>query len=302
MDKGSKIFIVGHDDFVEGSLWKYFTDSGYLNVFSSSRMGMDPTIQATVFDFFQTYRPEYVFLFPTQSGGIGINQQRPADFIYHNLSSQDNILYASWKFGVKKLLFYAPACVYPKECVQPIKEEYLLTGRLEESSEPYAVAKIAGIKLCQAYRRQYGLNTIVVVPAALYGPGCDMNEQTGHVMGALIGKFKEAVVNHKSEVMVWGTGAPKREFLYIDDFIGACFFLMEQYDDEGIINAGSGQEVSIKELAQTVAGVCGFKGKILFDETKPNGVPRKLLDSARLKALGWKPRMSLKEGLMKACV
>jgi len=231
------------------------------------------------------------------SGGIEVNRQNPAEFLYHNLESQNNIIYSSWKFGVKKLLLIASSCIYPRECPQPMKEEYLLTGPLEPTSESYSVARIAGIRLCQNYRRQHNFNAITMVPAALYGPGDDMNEATAHVIGGLIGKFADALQNGKKEVRIWGTGNPRREFLYIDDFVAACLFLMDRYDEESIINVGIGKDVSIKELAELLAKVSGFQGKIAYDATKPDGTPQKLIDNARMSKLGWKPKIDLKEGL-----
>ena len=218
MNKDSKILIVGHDDITENSLYSYFSDNGYENVFSSSRMGLDPTIQVSVYDFFQKQKPEYIFLASTRSGGIEANDKNGAEFMYHNLESQNNILYASWKFGAKKLLYFGGSCVYPKECAQPMRPEAILTGSLEATSESYSLAKIAGLKLCQAYKKQYGFNAIVMIPATIYGAGSDVDIQTAHVMGALIGKFAQAAKENSNEVVVWGTGSARREFLYTDDF------------------------------------------------------------------------------------
>lgn len=299
MNKESKILIVGHDDVMEQSLRNYFQREGYANVFSSSSIGLNATIQASVYEFFQKYRPEYVFLASTRSGGIEANLKNGGEYIYHNLESQNNIVYAAWKFEVKKLLFFAGSCVYPKDCAQPMCEKALLTGPLEETSEPYSVAKIAGIKLCQAFRRQYGLNTLVMIPATIYGPGSNVDLEQAHVMGALIAKFTSAAEKNSKEVIVWGTGKPRREFLYADDFVSACVYLMGHYDSDEIINAGCGSDVSIQELARIIAGVSGFKGKIIFDQTKPDGTMKKLLDSRRIHDLGWKPRVSLEEGIRK---
>lgn len=299
MDKDSKILIVGHNDIIEHSLRSYFENNGYRNVFSSSTIGLNPTIQASVYEFFQKHRPEYVFLASTRSGGIEANAKNGAEFIYHNSESQNNILYSSWKFGAKKLLYFAGSCVYPKECSQPMNEESLLTGELEKTSEPYSVAKIAGIKLCQAFKKQYGFNAIVMVPATIYGAGSDVNSETAHVIGALIGKFTNAVKENQQEVVVWGTGQPRREFLYADDFVDACRFLMENYDGDEVVNIGSGGDITIKELAETIAEIVGFRGSIVFDETKPDGTMRKLLDSRRMTDLGWKARISLEEGIKK---
>jgi len=301
MDKSSKILIVGHNDIIESSLQSFFNDNGYTDVFASSAIGLNPTIQASVYEFFQKNRPEYVFLASTRSGGIEANINNGAEYIYHNLESQNNILYSSWKFGVKKLLYFAGSCVYPKECSQPMNEDALLTGPLEETCESYALAKIAGIKLCQAFKRQYGLNAVIMIPATIYGAGSDVNIETAHVMGALIGKFAGAIQNNQKEVTVWGTGTPRREFLYADDFVDACQFLMNQYDGEQIVNAGSGNDVSIKELAEIIAEITGFEGTIVYDKSKPDGAMQKLLDNRRMTQLGWKPKVSLKEGIKKTC-
>ncbi len=297
MNKDSKILVVGHDDIIEKSLTGHLQSSHFQNVFSSSTIALNTTIQPSVYDFFSKHRPEYVFLASVRSGGIEANQRHPAEFIYHNIESQNNIVYASWKFGVKKLLFLASSCVYPKDCPQPMKEEHLLTGPLEETSEPYAVAKITGIKLCQAYRRQYGLNAIVAIPATLYGPGSDTEPATAHVMGALFGKFMDAVKNNSPQVTIWGTGAPRREFLFADDFVAACLFLMERYQGEEIMHIGSGSDVSIKELAEMIQRVCGYKGRIIFDTSKPDGAMKKLLDSNLIRQLGWQPKVSLEQGI-----
>ena len=299
MNKDSKILIVGHHDIIENSLKNYFVSGGYKDIFSSSAIGLDPTIQPSVYDFFQNKRPEYVFLGSTRSGGIEANQKRPAEFIYHNCESQNNILYAAHKFGVKKLLFFAGSCVYPKECSQPMKEDDLLTGPLEKTSEAYSLAKIAGIKLCQSFREQYGFQAIVAIPATIYGPGCDMNLQTAHVIGALIGKFARAVKNEEREVIVWGTGNPCREFLYMDDFNNACLFLMDHYDNAQMINLGCGYDISIKQLAELIAQIAGFKGRIAYDHSKPDGTPRKLLDHSRITQLGWQAKVSLQQGIQR---
>lgn len=299
MNKDSKILIVGHNDAVENALRSFLGARGYRNIFSSSAIGLNPAIQVSVYEFFQKHRPQYVFLASTRSGGIEANKKNGAEFMYHNLESQNNILYSSWKFGVRKLLYLAGSCVYPKECPQPMKEDALLTGALEETSEPYAVAKIAGIKLCQAFKRQYGFNAVVMVPATVYGPGSDVRIETAHVIGALIGRFAGAVKEDRKEVAVWGTGRPRREFLYVDDFAEACLFLMANYDGEQIVNAGCGSDVTVRELADIIAGITGFTGRIVFDETKPDGAMRKLLDSARMTGLGWRAKVSLEEGIRK---
>lgn len=297
MNKDSKILVVGHDDVIEKSLTGHFQSSHFPNIFSSSAIALNTAIQPSVYDFFAKHRPEYIFLASTRSGGIEANQKYPAEFMYHNLESQNNILYASRKFGVKKLLYFAGSCVYPRECPQPIKEEYLLTGALEKTSEAYSVAKIAGVKMCQAFRKQYGLNAIVAIPATIYGPGSDVDLTTAHVMGALIGKFADAVQNNAPEVVIWGTGNPLREFLYADDFVRAAVFLMDHYTDERIVHIGCGGDVAIKDLAQMIQRISGFKGRITFDGSKPDGTMKKLLDTSLLSGLGWRPQVPLEEGI-----
>ncbi|MFA5059106.1 MAG: GDP-L-fucose synthase [Candidatus Omnitrophota bacterium] len=299
MQKSSKILVIGHQDVIENSLGSYFARQGFDHVFLSGMIGWDVLNQANVKKFFEEKRPEYVFLGSVRSGGIAANQKFSAEFIYENLEAQNNIVHAAYTFGVKKLLFLAGSCVYPKESLQPIKEKYLLTGPLEETSEAYSVAKIAGIKLCQAYQRQYKFDAIVAIPATIYGPGSDANQETAHVIGALIGKFTEAKLRNEKSVVVWGTGKPQREFIYADDFVESCLFLMEKYKDEEPINIGCGRDVSIKELASLIADISGFKGEIIFDKTKPDGTMRKLLDNQKIEKLGWKPKVDLKEGITK---
>jgi len=301
MDKNSPILIVGHNDIIENSLYNYLRSGGYKNVFSSSLIGLDSSIQPSVYHFFSQYRPEYVFLASTRSGGIEANQKFPAEFIYHNLESQNNIIYSAHKFGTKKLLYVASSCVYPKDCPQPIKEEYFLTGKVEETSEPYAVSKIAGIMLCQSFRKQYNFNAIAMIPATVYGPGSDTDSLTSHVMGALIGKFETALKEGKEKIVLWGSGSPRREFIYADDFVKAALFLMDHYSEEKIINVGCGYDITIKELAKTIAGIVGFKGEIIFDESKSDGVMQKLLDNNRMVTMGWKTSVPLREGIEKTC-
>ncbi len=240
--------------------------------------------------------PEYVFLASTKSGGILANQTYPADFIHYNLISQDNIIHSSFRYGVKRLLYFSSSCVYPKTCPQPMKEDYLFKGPLEETSEAYSIAKIAGIKMCEAYQKQYGFNTIVMIPATIYGPGLDVDIHKAHVLGALMGKFHEAIMKGLKRVVVWGTGSPRREFLYVDDFVQATLFLMRKYSKLQMINVGGGDDISVKELARLMARITGFKGKIIFDKTRPDGVKRKLLDNHRIKQLGWTPKIKLEEG------
>ncbi len=296
-EKDSRILIVGHDDIIENSLFDYFRSKKSSCVFSSSKIALDTTSQNAVNQFFQKEKIQYVFLASTRSGGIVANQEHPAEFIYHNLESQNNIIHGAYRFGVKKLLFFAGSCVYPKETKQPLKEEYLLTGPLEETSEAYSVAKIAGIKLCEYYKKQYGFNALTVIPATIYGPGSNVNVATAHVIGALIGKFSDAKFSSKKEVVVWGTGLPRREFIFIDDFISAAIFLMEKDNKHQMINVGCGQDISIKELALLIKNIVGFKGKIIFDKTKPDGTMKKLMNNKKITQLGWKPKVSLEEGI-----
>jgi GDP-L-fucose synthase len=255
--------------------------------------------QVATASFFQEERPEYVFLAAARVGGIWANNTYPAEFIYSNIMMEMNIIHASYRSEVKKLLFLGSSCIYPRECAQPMKEAYLLSGPLEPTNEPYAVAKIAGIKACQSYNRQFGCNYISVMPTNLYGPNDNFDLETSHVLPAFIRKFHEAKVESRPSVTVWGTGAPKREFLHVDDLADACVFLMNHYHDPEIINIGCGKEISISELARLVKDVVGFTGEIEYDRKKPDGMPRKLLDVGKLKSLGWEPTLSLREGIEK---
>jgi len=299
MRKNSKILIVGHNDIMEKSLCKALKSEGFVNVFSSSAIALNTSIQPAVYEFFSKHRPEYVFLGSIKSGGIAANQKYPADFIYLNSESQNNIIYAASKFGVKKLLYIASSCVYPKDCPQPMKESYILTGAMELTSLPYSLAKSAGIVLCQSYKRQHGLNAIVMIPATVYGPGSDTHIETSHVLGALIKKFSDAVRNGDSKVTIWGTGRPQREFLYCEDFVAASFFLMKHYTGDNVINVGCGEDISILELANIIAKVSEYRGEIVFDSAKPDGTYRKLLDNTCMSALGWKKKVNIQEGIKK---
>lgn len=299
MNKHSKILVVGHNDAIENALIQYFQTNKYSHIFSSSALKLELLNQKKVLSFFNNKKIDYVFLGSIRSGGIAANQRFAAEFIYENLESQNNVIHAAYKSGVKKLLYFMSSCAYPKECGQPIKEESLLTASLEETSEPYSVAKIAGVKLCQTYKRQYGFEAIVAAPATIYGPGSDMDIETAHVMGALIGKFYRAIQEGQSQVTVWGSGVARREFLFTEDFVKACIFLMDHYNDSQLINVGCGYDVSIKELASMMKEVSGFKGKIVFDGTKPEGAMKKLLDNRRITKLGWKAKVDLKEGIGK---
>lgn len=299
MRRDSKIFIVGHNDSVENSLKKYFQAQKFAHVISNTQDRINVLDQTKVDNFFKKFKPEYVFLGSLRSGGIAANQKFPAEFIYENTHSQNLVIDAARRYNVKKLLYFSSSCVYPKEAKQPIKETSLLTGPLEETSGPYAVAKIAGTRMCQAYKAQYNFNAIAAVPATLYGPGSDTDIENAHVLGALIAKFHKAIIENASEITLWGSGKPKREFLYIDDFVSACLFLMDKYDGTDVINVGSGNDVTIKQLALMIKNTSGYKGKITFDTTKPDGAMRKLMDNARMRKLGWKPKVSLEEGIAK---
>ena len=297
MNRESKIFVAGHRGLVGSGILRKLQAEGYTNLVTRTRAELDLRDQAAVNRFFEEERPEYVFLAAAKVGGILANSTYPADFIRDNLQIQTNVIDAAYRSGVKKLLFLGSSCIYPKFAPQPMKEEHLLTGPLEPTNEWYAVAKIAGIKMAQAYRRQYGFNAISLMPTNLYGPGDNFDLETSHVIPALIRKFHEAKVEGKPHVVVWGTGKPRREFLHVDDLADAALFLMQNYDGEEIINVGVGEDVSIRELAELIRDVVGYEGEIVFDTTKPDGTPRKLLDVSRLHALGWRARISLREGL-----
>jgi GDP-L-fucose synthase len=299
MRRDSRIFIVGHNDSIENSLKKYFQGQSFTHVLSNTQDRIDVLNQSSVADFFKKFRPEYVFLGSLRSGGIAANQKFPAEFIYENSQSQNLVIEASQRWNVKKLLYFSSSCVYPAAAKQPIKETSLLTGPIEETSASYAAAKIAGTKMCQAYKTQYGFNAIAAVPATLYGPGSDTDIETAHVLGSLMAKFCNAQKEGKKEVVVWGSGKPLREFLYVDDFVDACLLLMEKYEGADLINVGTGHDVTIKQLAGMIKRVSGYKGKIIFDTAKPDGVKRKLLDNTRMRKLGWKPKVDLEEGIEK---
>ena len=300
MEINSKIYVAGHRGMAGSAIVRKLKAEGFENLVTRISSELDLRNQQAVSDFFEEEKPEYVFLAAAKVGGIHANNVYRADFLYDNLMIEANIIHAAYASGVKKLLFLGSSCIYPKLAPQPIKEEYLLTGLLEQTNEPYAIAKIAGIKLCEAYRDQYGCNFISAMPTNLYGQGDNYHLENSHVLPALIRKFDTAVKEGQSEVEVWGTGKPLREFMYVDDLADACFFLMQGYNEKDFVNVGTGEEVTIRELAETVANVTGFKGEIVFNTEKPDGTPRKLMDSSRLHGLGWKHRFSLKEGLQKA--
>jgi GDP-L-fucose synthase len=297
MEKNAKIYIAGIYGMVGAAIARNLRSQGYNNLIGHSSKELDLTSQKAVFEFFKTEKPDYVFLAAAKVGGIYANNTYPADFIYSNMCIQTNIIHSAYIFRTKKLLFLGSSCIYPKFAEQPMKEASLLTGELEPTNEPYALAKIAGIKMCQAYNRQYHTSFISCMPTNLYGPNDNYDLMNAHVLPALIRKVHEAKVNKQPSFVVWGTGAPKREFLYVDDLAEACVFLMNEYLHDETINVGSGEEVTIKELAHTIRDVVGFKGELVFDHSKPDGTPRKLLDVSRLKSMGWAPKHSLKKGI-----
>jgi GDP-L-fucose synthase len=300
MNKSSRIFIAGHGGLAGSALCRRLRQAGYDNLILRSRDQLDLRDSLAVHRFFESEKPEFVFLAAAKVGGILANSSRPAEFIYDNLAIQTNLIDAAYRGGTEKLLFLGSSCIYPKFALQPIKEEYLLTGPLEPTNEWYAVAKIAGIKLAQAYCQQYGFRAISLMPTNLYGPGDNFDLASSHVLAALLRKFHEAKTRGVPETVVWGTGLPRREFLHVDDLADAALFLMMHYEDEQIINVGTGQDITIRELAETIAGIVGYGGKLVFDPSKPDGTPRKLLDVSRLEALGWKARITLREGILSA--
>ncbi|MDH5070826.1 GDP-L-fucose synthase [Clostridium perfringens] len=297
MNKNSKIYVAGHRGLVGSAIVRNLQEKGFNNIICRTHKELDLTNQNEVRKFFEEERPEYVFLAAAKVGGIHANNTYPADFIYENLMIQNNVIKAAHDFDVKKLLFLGSTCIYPKMAPQPIKEDYLLTGSLEETNEAYAVAKIAGLEMCKFFKRQYGDNFISCMPTNLYGPNDNFDLKNSHVLPALIRKFHEAKVNNSEVVEVWGTGKPLREFLYVDDMADACVFLMENYDGEQHVNIGTGVEVSIRELAETVKEVVGFEGELVFNTDMPDGTPRKLTTVDKLNDLGWKYNIELKRGI-----
>ena len=297
MNLDAKIYVAGHRGLVGSAIVRNLESKGYKNIIHRTHKELDLTNQEDVRKFFEEERPEYVFLAAAKVGGIHANNTYPADFIYDNLIIQNNVIKAAHDFDVKKLLFLGSTCIYPKMAPQPIKEEYLLTGSLEETNEAYAVAKIAGLEMCKFFKRQYGDNFISCMPTNLYGPNDNFDLKNSHVLPALIRKFHEAKVNNSEVVEVWGTGTPLREFLYVDDMADACVFLMENYDGEQHVNIGTGEEVSIRELAETIKEVVGFEGELVFNTNMPDGTPRKLTTVDKLHGLGWKHKVSLNEGI-----
>ncbi len=300
MDRLSRIFVAGHRGLVGSAIRRRLLQEGYTNLILRSRGELDLTNQAAVDAFFAAEKPEYVFLAAAKVGGILANSSYPVEFLRDNLAIETNVIEAAYRNGVKKLECLGSSCIYPKLAPQPIKEEYLLTGPLEPTNEWYAIAKIAGIKLAQAYWRQYGFRAISLMPTNLYGPGDNFDLQSSHVLPALIRKAHEARLKHLPEMVVWGSGEPRREFLHVDDMAEAAVFLMLHYDSADIINVGAGEDISVRELAELVCRVVGYKGQLVFDASKPDGTPRKLLDVSRLRNLGWRPRINLKEGIAQA--
>jgi GDP-L-fucose synthase len=300
MQLNDKIYIAGHRGMVGGAISRRLTTLGYENLLTRSSAELDLRSQADVNDFFAKEKPDYVFLAAAKVGGIHANNTYRAEFLYDNLMMEANIIHAAWKHGVKKLMFLGSSCIYPKMAPQPLQESSLLTGPLEPTNEPYAIAKIAGIKLCEAYRDQYGCNYISVMPTNLYGIGDNYHPENSHVLPALIRRFHEAKEAGKPSVTVWGSGTPKREFLFADDLAAACVYLMLHYDEKELVNIGTGEDLSIRELAETVKEVVCYEGDIVFDTSKPDGTPRKLMDVSKLHQLGWKHSVELKEGLVQA--
>ncbi len=297
MNKSSKIYIAGHRGMVGSAIHRKLLALGYTQIITRTSSELDLRIQERVNEFFEAERPEYVFLAAAKVGGIMANNTYRADFIYENIMIQSNVIHSSYATGVKKLMFLGSSCIYPKLAPQPLKEEYLLTGLLEDTNEPYAIAKIAGIKMCDAYRSQYNCNFISVMPTNLYGPNDNYDLQHSHVLPALVRKFHEAKESNATEVVIWGTGSPKREFLHADDLADACHFLMQQYNEHGLVNIGTGEDQTITELAEMIGSVVGFSGSITYDASKPDGTPRKLMDVSKLHSLGWKHSISLQHGL-----
>ncbi len=297
MDKTSKIYIAGHRGMVGSAIFRKLEKEGYSNLLTRTSSELDLRDQKAVADFFLKEKPDYVFLAAAKVGGIIANNTFRADFLFENLSIQNNVIHQSYLNGVKKLMFLGSSCIYPKHAPQPLREEYLLTGLLETTNEPYAIAKIAGIKMCEAYRSQYGCNFISVMPTNLYGFGDNYHPQNSHVLPALIRKFHEAKLNSADHVTILGTGSPRREFLFSDDLANACYYLMQNYDEPGMINVGTGEDITIKELALLIQKIIGFKGDLVFDPSKPDGTPRKLLDVSKLHSMGWRHEVDLEQGI-----
>jgi GDP-L-fucose synthase len=300
MNKDNKIYVAGHRGLVGSAIVRRLETKGFTNIIGKTHSELDLRNAVEVEKFFYIEKPDYVFLAAAKVGGILANSKYPADFIYENLQIQNNVIGIALKYEVKKLMFLGSSCIYPKMCFQPIKEEYLLSGYLEETNEAYALAKISGLKMCQFFNKQYGTNYISVMPTNLYGPYDNFSGENSHVMPALIRRFHEAKVNNAKEIVVWGSGTPRREFLYSEDMADACIYLMETYEGNDFFNIGTGKEITIKALAEMIKEVVGYEGKITFDISKPDGTPRKLLDVSKLKEAGWRYNVELKDGIEKA--
>jgi GDP-L-fucose synthase len=297
MEKNELIYVAGHRGMVGSAIVRRLREEGFTNLVLRTSAEMDLRRQAAVEDFFETHQPAYVFLAAAKVGGILANDTYRAEFLYDNLAIQTNVIHSAWKYGARKLLFLGSSCIYPRLAPQPLREDYLLTGELESTNEPYAIAKIAGIKMCDAYRSQYGFNAISAMPTNLYGPNDNYDLQHSHVIPGLLRKFHEAMAKGAPEVVVWGSGSPMREFLHVDDLADACLFLMDHWDQAGFVNVGAGLDISIRDLAVRIREIVGFQGTIRFDTSKPDGTPRKLMDVSRLHALGWHHSIILREGL-----
>ncbi|MFA7193806.1 MAG: GDP-L-fucose synthase [Candidatus Paceibacterota bacterium] len=299
MEKTSKIYVAGHRGLVGSAIVRALESAGYTNIITKTRDELDLLNQQAVADFFSNEKPEYVFDTAAKVGGILANKENPADFIHQNLAIQNNIIHSAYENNVKKLVFLGSSCIYPKLSPQPIKEEYLLTGPLEPSNDAYAIAKIAGIMMCQSYNKQHGTNFISLMPTNLYGPNDNFDLQSSHVLPALMRKFHEAKLNNSPSVSLWGTGSPMREFLHVDDLAEASIHLMQNHNGSDIVNVGTGEDVTIKELAEIILDIVGYEGQLEWDVTKPDGTPRKLLDVSRLHSLGWKHQINLRDGIKK---
>lgn len=297
MHSESRIFVAGHRGLAGSAIVRRLRAAGYGNLLLVGRETLDLRLQAETEQFFAREKPEYVFLAAAKVGGILANSEYPADFLRDNLAVQNNVIDAAYRHGARKLLFLGSSCIYPKFAPQPIREEYLLTGELEPTNEWYAIAKIAGIKMCQAYHRQYGFNSISLMPTNLYGPGDNFDPRSSHVLPALMRKFHEAAAAAAPQVTIWGSGSPRREFLHVDDLAGAALFLMLHYDSPEIVNVGTGQDLTIRELAEMIGRVAGWNGRLVFDTSKPDGTPRKLLDVSKINALGWRASVTLDQGV-----
>ncbi len=299
MNLKSKIYIAGHRGLVGSAIVRHLQNQGYTNLVFRTFEELDLLDQVATKEFFEQEKPEYVFLAAAKVGGIAANNNFPAEFIFQNLQIQNNIIHNAYLSGVEKLLFLGSSCIYPRDCAQPIKEAYLLTGELEKTNEAYAIAKIAGIKMCQAYNKQYKTKFISIMPTNLYGPNDNFDLESSHVLPALLRKFHDAKIKNEKEVVMWGTGSPMREFLFVDDLADACVHLMKTYEGSDIVNIGTGEDIKIKDLAELIKKTVGFEGEIISDTTKPDGTPRKLLDVSKLHSLGWKHQVSLEEGIKK---